>query len=168
MRIMTAAAPDEQGATISFIRAVFDVSANRYGYIEVQSDYKKLDEICNINHIGNVFLLNDKGDIVYPSSSVSAEESGLLKRNLAQKNKSGVFSLENHMYFYASSDYSGITTYIQYPKDTIYSSMKLLQHTTIIFFCVRDGCCNSDGSCIFADAGKASPGTAQQRIEGYL
>ena len=85
-------APDEQGATISFIRAVFDVSANRYGYIEVQSDYKKLDEICNINHIGNVFLLNDKGDIVYPSSSVSAEESGLFKRNLAQKNKSGVFS----------------------------------------------------------------------------
>lgn len=127
-------APDEQGATISFIRAVFDVSANRYGYIEVQSDYKKLDEICNINHIGNVFLLNDKGDIVYPSSSVSAEESGLFKRNLAQKNKSGVFSMENHMYFYASSDYSGITTYIQYPKDTIYSSMKLLQHTTIIFF----------------------------------
>ncbi len=76
---------DEQGATISFIRAVFDVSANRYGYIEVQSDYKKLDEICNINHIGNVLLLNDKGDTVYPSSSVSEEESGLFKRNLAER-----------------------------------------------------------------------------------
>lgn len=125
---------DERAATISFMRAIFDVSANRYGYIEVQSDYKKLDEICNINHTGNVILLNDKGDIVYPSSPVSEEESGILKRNTAEKNKNGDFSLENHMYFYASSDYSGITTYIQYPKDTIYSSMKLLQHTTIIFF----------------------------------
>ena len=38
---------DREERTISFVRAIYDVSANHYGYIEVQSDYKKLDEICS-------------------------------------------------------------------------------------------------------------------------
>lgn len=119
--------------SISFMRAIFDVGANQYGYIEVQSDYKKLDEICNINRIGNVMLMNDRGDIVYPSSPVTENVQQVLSGSPADE-KNSVFSVGDHMYFYAASDYSGIKTYIQYPKDTIYSSMRLLQHTTVIFF----------------------------------
>ncbi len=124
---------DGKDSSISFIRAVFDVSANQYGYIEVQSDYKKLDEICNINNIGSVILLNERGDIVYPFYPVSGEVREELKGNLGEE-RQGFFSAGKQMYFYAVSDDSGITTYIRCPKDALKSPMKLLQQTTVIFF----------------------------------
>lgn len=129
--------PDEKDCSISFIRAIFDVSANQYGYIEVQSDYKKLDEICNINHIGSVILMNERGDIVYPFYPVSEEvkeELELGKNGKRPGEERGFFTAGKQMYFYAVSDNSGITTYIRYPEDTVRSQMKLLQHTTVIFF----------------------------------
>lgn len=125
--------PGGKESSISFIRAIFDVSANQYGYIEVQSDYKKLDEICNINHIGSVILMNERGDIVYPFEPVSGE----VREEVGEKpanGGSGFFSAGKQLYFYAVSDNSGITTYIRCPEDTIRSPMKLLQHTTVIFF----------------------------------
>lgn len=124
---------DGKDSSISFIRALFDVSANQYGYIEVQSDYKKLDEICNINNIGSVILVNERGDIVYPFYPVSEEVQEELKENLGEE-RTGFFSAGKQMYFYAVSNDSGITTYIRCSKEALQSPMKLLQQTTVIFF----------------------------------
>ncbi len=124
---------DGKDSSISFIRALFDVSANQYGYIEVQSDYKKLDEICNINNIGSVILVNERGDIVYPFYPVSEEVQEELKENLGEE-RTGFFSVGKQMYFYTVSNDSGITTYIRCPKEALQSPMKLLQQTTVIFF----------------------------------
>ena len=124
---------DGKDSSISFMRALFDVSANQYGYIEVQSDYKKLDEICNINNIGSVILVNERGDIVYPFYPVSEEVQEELKENLGEE-RTGFFSVGKQMYFYAVSNDSGITTYIRCSKEALQSPMKLLQQTTVIFF----------------------------------
>ena len=52
--------------SISFVRGIFDVSTNQYGYIEVQSDYKELDKICDINDVGDVILQDGTGKKIYP------------------------------------------------------------------------------------------------------
>lgn len=124
---------EERESSISFIRSIFDVSLNHYGYIEVQSDYKKLDEICDINNIGKVILMNGRGDIVYPFHSIPSEVQAELQSHSCQ-GKNGSFNAGNRMYFYAVSDDSGITTYIWCSEDTIRSPMKLLQNTTVVFF----------------------------------
>lgn len=120
-------------ASISFMRAIFDVSANRYGYIEVQSDYMKLDEICHINHIGNVIVMDQKGGVVYPSIPIEDEIRQILNDKQID-DKTGYFKQNNNIYYYTESEYSGLTTFIQYPEDTINSSLKLLSQTTLIFF----------------------------------
>lgn len=119
--------------SLSFMRAIFDVSANRYGYIEVQSDYKKLDEICDIAQVGNVLIEDKSGQIIYPSGK-APEDTGEILTGGKTDEKSGMFREGEHIYFYDESDYTGLTTYIQYPVDTVYSSLDLLQRTTFLFF----------------------------------
>ena len=106
--------------SISFVRGIFDVSTNQYGYIEVQSDYKELDKICDINDVGDVILQDGTGKKIYPI--LPEEENG------------GVFTEGEYIYFYNYSDYSGISTFIRYSQETLYSSLGLLQRTTVFFF----------------------------------
>lgn len=119
--------------SISFVRAIFDVSANHYGYIEVQSDYKELDKICNINEVGDVILMDGNGKLVYPVLPGKENAQTVVPGDVSNE-RSGVFTDENEIYFYNCSDYSGISTYIRYSQETLYSSLMLLQRTTVIFF----------------------------------
>lgn len=119
--------------SISFVRAIFDVSANHYGYIEVQSDYKELDKICNINDVGDVILMDGNGKLVYPVFPGEENAQTVVPGDVSTE-RSGVFTEENDIYFYNCSDYSGISTYIRYSQETLYSSLMLLQRTTVIFF----------------------------------
>lgn len=119
--------------SISFVRAIFDVSANHYGYIEVQSDYKELDKICNINDVGDVILMDVNGKTVYPVLP-GEENARMTVPGDISVERNGVFTDEDDIYFYNCSDYSGISTYIRYSQETLYSSLVLLQRTTVIFF----------------------------------
>lgn len=122
-----------ENRSISFVRAIFDVSANHYGYIEVQSDYKELDKICNINEVGDVILMDGNGKQIYPVLPGKECEKIVVPGDVSNE-RSGVFTDENEIYFYNCSDYSGISTFIRYSQETLYSSLVLLQRTTVIFF----------------------------------
>jgi two-component system, sensor histidine kinase YesM len=124
----------KEDATISFMRPIFDIRANMYGYVELQSDYSKLDDICDINNIGDVVLMNDDGHIIYPSTRIDERIRSILLENVPSCG-SGVFRDDNgNIYFYCVSDYSELITYIRYPINVIHSSLNLLQRITIIFF----------------------------------
>ncbi len=130
---------EQEIPTVSFIRAIFDVSAKKYGYVEVQSDYKKLDEICDVNHMGTVILMDENQNVIYPCGSAGVSLAAGLK-NRTPEEAVGVFEDENQMNFYVKSEYSGLTVYLQYPMDTVYASLKLLQRSTFVFFvCVLAG-----------------------------
>lgn len=124
---------DREERTISFVRAIYDVSANHYGYIEVQSDYKKLDEICDINEVGEVILQDGSGKEIYPLQ-ISGESAQTAVPGGLVDGYSGVFTEEEQIYFYNCSEYSGVVTYIRYSQDAVYSSLGLLQRTTVVFF----------------------------------
>lgn len=119
--------------SISFVRAIFDVSANQYGYIEVQSDYKELDKICDINDVGDVILQDERGKKIYPLLPGKENAQTVVPGN-QKKEHTGVFTEGNYIYFYNCSGYSGISTFIRYSQETLYSSLVLLQRTTVIFF----------------------------------
>ncbi len=124
--------PNRNLSTFSFVRAIFDISGNEYGYIELQSDEKKLHEISNINGIGQVILIDEKGTQIYPSKIISRNiREGLKKKDLV--GSTGSFELEDDIYFYSVSNYSGLTTFIAYPLETIYSPLRMLQASTWLF-----------------------------------
>ncbi len=124
--------------SLSFVRSIFDISANKYGYIEVQSDYKNLEKICNINQTGKVILLGENGEILYPTSGLEKKMQQVI-RNYSGKEAQEILKTAQEMYFFSKSDYSGITTCVQYPIDVIYSSLRLLQRTTLIFMAFVTG-----------------------------
>ena len=59
---------------ISFVRAVFDINAKKYGYIEVQDSYDYIGKICNIGNTGEVIIIDNRSEIVY---STNKESSGI-------------------------------------------------------------------------------------------
>lgn len=130
---------EQEVPTMSFIRAIFDVSAKKYGYVEVQSDYKKLNEICDVNHMGNVILMDEKQNVIFPCGSVDSSLIAEL-RDKTQEEAIGAFRDGSQMNFYVKSEYSGLTVYLQYPMDTVYASLGLLRKSTFAFFiCVLAG-----------------------------
>ncbi|MCI5902649.1 MAG: histidine kinase [Blautia sp.] len=126
---------DEKKSSISFIRAFYDVSGNRYGYIEVQSSYKKLNEICDLNNAANVVILNESNEVVYPPKDISEEKERMLQDQLLQESE-GVFRSDSLMNFSTISEYSGLQVFIRYPMQVLYSSVNLLQRTTMLFLIV--------------------------------
>ena len=127
--------PDEKKSSISFIRAFYDVSGNRYGYIEVQSNYKKLNEICDLNNAANVVILNESSEVVFPPKDISEEKERMLQDQLLQESE-GVFRSDSLMNFSTISEYSGLQVFIRYPMQVLYSSVNLLQRTTMLFLIV--------------------------------
>lgn len=119
--------------SISFVRGIFDVSTNQYGYIEVQSDYKELDKICDINDVGDVILQDGTGKKIYPILPEEENVQTLIPGEEGEEH-GGVFTEGEYIYFYNYSDYSGISTFIRYSQETLYSSLGLLQRTTVFFF----------------------------------
>ena len=92
-----------------------------------------MDKICNINDVGDVILMDVNGKTVYPVLP-GEENARMTVPGDISVERNGVFTDEDDIYFYNCSDYSGISTYIRYSQETLYSSLVLLQRTTVIFF----------------------------------
>lgn len=117
--------------TVSFVRAVFDINGKKYGYVEVQDGYSGINKICNINNTGEVIVINDRNQVIFSNISISETGSFLMEKSRDQEN--GVFyDDDGNIYFYASSEYSGVTTFIKYDSNALYSSLFLLEKATYI------------------------------------
>ena len=118
--------------SISFLRPIFDVNAKAYGYVEVQADYTDLDKICDIGNTGEVMILNTRNQMVYPSGKIDERTRELLV-NKTRNQPNGVFKDNSgNIYFYSSSDYSGLTVFIKYSPSAVNSSLSLLENATYI------------------------------------
>lgn len=117
--------------TISFVRAVFDINGKKYGYVEVQDGYSGINKICNINNTGEVIVINDRNQIIFSNLKDSDIGNSLMEKSRDQAN--GVFyDDDGNIFFYACSEYSGMTTFIRYDANALYSSLFLLEKVTYI------------------------------------
>ena len=115
---------------ISFVRTVFDINGKKYGYVEVQDGYSEINKICNIGNTGEVTIINDRNQIVYSTNDIAIGDL-LMEKSRGQLN--GVFKDESeNIYFYSSSEYSGLTVFIKYDPHALYSSLSLLEKATYI------------------------------------
>lgn len=111
----------------SVARTVND-GINVYGIIEVQNNYEQLEKFCSVDfQSGDVVLLSDKGEVVYPWKQTEDETFfNKLYAVIADKpERSGSFQWENQQVSYIVSDYSQWTTVIYSPLTSMMPDWKL-------------------------------------------
>ncbi len=111
----------------SVARTVND-GINVYGIIEVQNNYDQLETFCSVDfQPGNVVLLSDKGDVVYPWNQAEDETffSELHAVIIDKPERSGSFQWENHQISYTTSDYSHWITVMYCPLTDMMPNQKL-------------------------------------------
>lgn len=117
---------------ISFFRAVFDINAKKYGYVEVQDSYDYISKICNIGSTGEVIIIDNRSQIIYCTNKESSGIGNLLAENSREQPK-GVFEDNSgNIYFYSSSEYSGLTVFIKHNAEILYQPLSLLVRATYI------------------------------------
>lgn len=117
--------------TVSFVRTVFDVNGKKYGHVEVQDGYSEIHKICNIGNTGEVIIINDRNQILYSTYNNIEVGEFLLEKSRDQLN--GVFEDDSgNIFFHSLCEYSGLTTFIRYDPQSLFSSLSLLRKVTYI------------------------------------
>lgn len=126
--------PSEESSrpgSISFVRAIFDVSGNHYGYVEVQSSLKTIHRICEKENIKNILLFSCTGDLIYSYYPAEQEFVDLIRNGKdAGVNENEV---QENMIFCNSIDNIDGTVCMIYSADAFFSSFRAIQRTTYAF-----------------------------------
>lgn len=116
--------------TFSLFRAVFDLNANMYGYIEVQQNYQELEKICDLGNSRNVFIADSNGSIIYPTTRIGTDDNDLLNNAIADTNTKILRDQLGNMYSSVYSNYTGFTVVIKQSIDNVFTPLYLLQNST--------------------------------------
>jgi two-component system sensor histidine kinase YesM len=117
---------------ISYVRLILDVDAKKYGYVEIQENDGEFKKMVDIENAGEVFIMYANQQIVYSANPIDASVREAISR-IGTDQTSGMFKdNKGNIYFYAASEYSGLSVYLKYDPTVLYSSLSFLEKATYL------------------------------------
>lgn len=110
---------------ISVLRNITDYTGRKFGMVEVQNEYEKVEDICKIeSSIGTMAVFSETGQIIYPWGAQEGDTgflSSLYSSVEAREKEAGNYRFDRCEVAYSRSGYSGWTTVIYQPVSRIVS-----------------------------------------------
>ena len=110
---------------ISVLRNITDYTGRKYGMVEVQNEYEKVEDICTIeSSIGEMAVFSENGQLIYPWGTEDADTgflNSLFPSLNAREEEAGNYRFDRCEVAYSRSHYSGWTTVIYQPANRIVS-----------------------------------------------
>jgi Predicted signal transduction protein with a C-terminal ATPase domain len=123
----------EKQGSLSFFRSIYDIDAKMYGYVEVQPDYSELADVCNIGNTGEVIIMDNRGQVLYPAGGIDAKTKETLKVQKTPGSTGVLHDAYGNIYFYSRSDYTDLTVITKYTNSVLYSSLSIFERATFFF-----------------------------------
>jgi two-component system sensor histidine kinase YesM len=118
--------------SISIIRPFEELSGEVLGYIEIQQNYSMLEQIANLGTDGEVFIMDNIGQVLYPTSKLDEHTLSTIRKAIRNDDE----GLKQNSFFYTSytSSTTGYTTVVKHANEAVFQPLYALQNTTMVIF----------------------------------
>ncbi|MDF2985834.1 MAG: putative sensor with domain [Eubacterium sp.] len=119
-------------SSFSLIRPVYDINGIMYGYVEVQQNYSELSSICNIGNTGQVYIVDNTGTFLYPTSEVPQNIRDFVLNSLSSRQKGILKDVNGDMYSCSNAGRFDLNVYVRQPAKTVLAPLNLVRNITFV------------------------------------